>query len=109
MPFSCSVALPSAEYWTNLSPWQIYSTTRIATVISLAIILYEVDVSESTPYDCEVRVLHIYSIYPQSDRPGPKVKAILQFSFGYLSIATSSLLIVLRMYVLPRSNYLLLD
>lgn len=62
-------------------PIWIYSTTRIATVISLAIILYEVDVSESTPYDCEV-------------------KAILQFSFGYLSIATSSLLIVLRIFVI---------
>ena len=76
MPLFRSDALPSAECWTNLFTWQIYSTTRIATVTSLAIVLYSIDASNS--YDCEVRVFHIYSICPQSDRPGPKVKMTLQ-------------------------------
>src|SRR6266478_8640579 len=44
---------------------QIYSTTRIASVTSLTVCLYRLNVS--SPY-CEVRVLYIYIICLRSDR-----------------------------------------
>ena len=46
---------------------EIYSTTRIASVICLAVCLYGLNVS--TPYNCEVRVLHIDITCLRSDWP----------------------------------------
>ncbi|KAF8504763.1 hypothetical protein F5888DRAFT_782178 [Russula emetica] len=57
----------------------VYSTTRIATAISLAMSLYIINVS--TPYNCQV-------------------VTVIQFLSGYLSIASSSLLIVLRIFAI---------
>jgi len=55
--------------------WQIYSTTRIFTLI--VVILSLVGVDDTVHYNCEV-------------------KTVFQFFFGYLAIAFASLLIVLR-------------
>ncbi|KAI0000898.1 hypothetical protein BJV77DRAFT_958606 [Russula vinacea] len=54
----------------------IYMTTRMATLIAMILCLIGIDVT--TPFNCEV-------------------ETIFQLIFGYLTVATASLLIVLRM------------
>ena len=55
-----SIALLGAGLIYSL--WQIYSTTRISSVIGLIIVLYGLNVS--TPYNCEVCKFHICLIFP---------------------------------------------
>ena len=48
--------------------WQIYSTTRIFTLI--AVILAVLDIDVTVQYNCEVRMIHIYFIWGgRPDRP----------------------------------------
>src|SRR6266436_4652596 len=61
-PYRCALSIglhfSSLNAGLIYSRCQIYSTTRIASVMSLVICLYGLNVS--TPYNCEVRVPHIY-------------------------------------------------
>ena len=55
--------------------WQIYSTTRIFTLV--AVILMLVGVDDTALYNCEVRMIHIYFICGGDlIRHDPKVKTV---------------------------------
>ncbi|KAI0282823.1 hypothetical protein BGY98DRAFT_1094143 [Russula aff. rugulosa BPL654] len=64
-------------------PIWFYCISRIATAISLAFVLYGID--DTSQYNCEVNT-------------------VLQLSFGYLSIATSLFLIMLRIIAIWNEN-----
>lgn len=59
IPFSSRLHRPALSTELIYYVWQIYSTSRIVTIISLTIILAGID--DPTPYNCEVSVVQIYS------------------------------------------------